>query len=128
MDTTNPARNNITAAHHFTNREFAQSLTEYAAIRWFDPVSFDWSDPDYRWLDLVNYARPACERCGQQFYREWPRHRQRFCSPRCRRSAARLREMAARQQQPTGDPATVLADCQAALAACSAIVAEEASR
>lgn len=177
MVTTNPTRDNITAANPRTDREFVQALTEYAmhasperiaemmekaygdhgpssVKRWHvqQAARQGWprpqtERPDARcahcgepfrrklrthvycsvWCRSRAYAaRPACERCRKQFHREWPRHRQRFCSVRCRRSAARLRELAV--QRPTGNPVEVLAECRAALERLRAIVFEEAGR
>lgn len=66
-------------------------------------------------------AAKRCENCGGS-YLPLARvaSRQRFCSKRCRRGAARLREMAA--ERVVGDPRAVDRECRAALSRLRAIV------
>lgn len=66
-------------------------------------------------------ATCAYEACGQPFERR-ARH-QRFCSLRCRRGAARLRDMAT--VRPQGDPEAIVAEMEAALAHLGALVAQQ---
>lgn len=64
---------------------------------------------------LRGLVRATCayERCGKPFEWQWPVTGQRFCSPRCRRGADRLRVMA---RQPNGDAVAIGQECFAALA------------
>lgn len=124
-----PVRSIITTGQFPTNgdemQDLARSLTAYAALRWFEPYSFEWNDPDHRWVDLVDYAaKPVCEyeRCGRPFEPRAYNHR--FCSKRCRRNAADLRLMA---RPVTVDPQEVRREMEAALANIRALVGEEAA-
>lgn len=153
MATTDPTRENITTANGIRSGGFALGLTEYAmhaspeqldrqmrraygdlvpgSVARQRAVEADLTgrlrdtEPVQRRLAEIQAegSLGSCDHCGQPFEPLGRNHR--FCSPRCQRRAARLREMA---RQPTGDPAAVSQECRAAYARLTALVAEQDAR
>ena len=85
---------NTTAADDIRSRDlgWVRDLTTYAMQRSYvnlQNFSADWSRQE-----AEEAGQAICEQCSEPFERRWPATQQRFCSPRCRRSAARRREMA----------------------------------